>query len=116
MGRRAKKVVLRLEDVKERLADKVDRAVLRVSLVVERGGKVVHHEIPSNSKLLPYPIVHCPLSTQPLYPPPSIERPEQLKLKEMGREVAKCLFAKVQKVNNRSISEMEEFSKRRKGE
>ena len=104
MEERVKKVFSDLEHVRER----VDDAVYHASQVVKEGGDVVHHEVPSNSKLLPYPVGHCPLSTLPLYPPPSIERPPAnvwATVCDISREVKRCLATKVQNVKNRSMSD-----------
>ncbi|MDF1814053.1 MAG: hypothetical protein P1V20_17750 [Verrucomicrobiales bacterium] len=105
-----RKQIRNLENVKAVLAVKMEKFMHAAEEIVDEGAEAVHHDVPAKSRMLPFPIGHCPLSVQPLYPPPSIEREERVKLLAIGQEVFRCFHSGVNKVSNRSVKELEEFA------
>lgn len=103
-----------VRQVKDDLLVKLDQADASVREIVEQGAASPHHDVPAATKILPAPIGHCQLSSQPLYPPPSIEVEESIsareQLKELGHEVKRCLKTKAGQVTARSVKDMDEFS------
>lgn len=106
----AKKKIRNLENVKAVLVVKMEKFMHTAEEIVDEGSEVVHHDVPANSRMLPFPIGHCPLSVQPLYPPPSIEREERVKLLAIGKEVFRCFHSGVHNVSNRPLKELEELA------
>lgn len=110
MGKHAEKIKCRLKHVRNEMIERLNKAARAAEEIVEEGTAVTHHDVPASSKMLPFPITHCPLSSQPLYTPPSIEQPDSKFLKEMGRKLKNSATATAGKIVSRSIKELEEFS------